>query len=408
MTAAARGLSVPRTTSDPGEVDVDGEPALDLDAAVARIAAGASERDDRPPAFPGDCFAALTAAGAMAFNARPGAARPPADRELALVRRVAAADGSVGRIFDGHLNAVERIAVQAPVALRDRELRAVLDGRLRAGVWGSDPVAGEGPPAMIVAAGDREVLRGVKTFCSGAGGLQRALVLARDPILDRESGGGPPAMVWIDLTDDRVVIDPGWYRSRGLVASVSHRVVFHDAPVIARIGAPGAISAQPWFARDALRTAASWAGMADSAVRAALAALAARPARSELDGLAAGRILTAQRTIDVWIGAAAEAMDEGGADLPAVALHARAAIAGACTTLLDEAGRAAGSRSFARGDALDRARRDLGLFLLQHRLDPLVARAGSAALDALAAGPGAGPDAAVPDAPAGPIAPGGG
>ena len=70
-------------------------------------------------------------------------------------------------------------------------------------------------------------------------------------------------------------------------------------------------------------------------------------------------------------------------DLPGVALHARAAIADACRTLLDEAARACGSRPFARAETLDRARRDLEVFLLQHRLDPMLARAGTAALDAI-------------------------
>jgi hypothetical protein len=73
-------------------------------------------------------------------------------------------------------------------------------------------------------------------------------------------------------------------------------------------------------------------------------------------------------------------MDRAGADLPEVAIHARVAIADGCRTLLDEAARACGSRPFARAGTLDRARRDLELFLLQHRLDPLLAQAGDAAL----------------------------
>jgi hypothetical protein len=356
--------------------------AVGLESALETIASGAAERDAGPPRFPFDALAQLRDAGALRFNAHSGSKRPPAAQELRLVRRVAAADSSVGRIFDGHLNAVERIAVQAPAELCDRELRGVVAGDLWAGVWGGDPTPGEGPPVAVIATADGEVLRGVKTFCSGAGGLHRALVLARDP------DGGPPVSVWIDLTDRRrVEVDENWYRSRGLVASVSHRVLFHDAPVLARLGAPGAISAQPWFARDALRTAASWAGMADTAVEAALAALAQRPDPGALEGLAAGRILTAQRTIDVWLAAAAGAMDGAAEDLPAVSLHGRAAIADACRTLLDEAARACGSRPFARADALDRARRDLELFLLQHRLDPLVARAGAAALQERATPP---------------------
>jgi len=353
-----------------------GDAGVGLAEALAAIAADAPSRDTGPPRFPAQAMALLGNAGALHFNAVAGEARPAAAAELDLVRSVAAADGSVGRIFDGHLNAVERLAVQAPADVRDRDLQAVAAGELWAGVWGGDPAPGEGPPAAVIAAAGGEVLRGVKTFCSGAGGLHRALVLARNP------EGGPPLSVWIDLTDDRrVEVDETWYRSRGLVGSVSHRVVFHDTPVVARLGSAGAISAQPWFARDALRTAASWAGMADTAVRAALDDLAARPAAGELEALAAGRIIGAQRTIDVWLDAAARAMDAEAADLPAIALHGRAAIAAACRALLDEAARACGSRPFARAGDLDRARRDLEVFLLQHRLDPLLARAGAAELE---------------------------
>jgi alkylation response protein AidB-like acyl-CoA dehydrogenase len=350
--------------------------SLELQPALAQIAGGAPARDaDRTPRFPADAFAVLRAAGALSFNAFADRPRPPAAAELDLVRRVAAADGSVGRIFDGHLNGVERIASQGAPPLRDAELAAVAAGELLLGVWGGDPVPGEGPPAALHRAGEREVLRGVKTFCSGAGGLDRALVLARS------GEGGPPISVWIDVADRRYVeVDESWYRSHGLVASVSHRVVFHDAPVLARLGGPGAIAVQPWFGRDALRTAASWAGMADAAVRGALASLGERSGSSQLEALAAGRILTHQRTIDAWLAQAAEAMDDPTAAIGDVALHARVAIADACRGLLDEAARACGSRPFARAEALDRARRDLELFLLQHRLEPLLARYGETAI----------------------------
>lgn len=348
----------------------------ELDQALDRIAADAGGRDDEPhPDFPEDAIGRLERAGALASNVFPGPQRPPAAEELGLVRRVAQADGSVGRIFEGHLNAVERIAVQAPPQLRDSELRAVAAGQLRAGVWGGDPVAGEGEPATVIPRGREYVLRGCKTFCSGAGGLHRALVLARG------EHGGPPISAWVDLTDPwRILIDETWYRSHGLRASVSHRVVFQDAPVIALVGAPGSIAQQPWFARDALRTAASWAGMLDTAAEAALRELAVRPQSGPLEGLATGRMLTAQRTVSLWIDAAARAMDGADESLPDVALHARAAISDASRTLLDEAARACGSRPFARAGALDRARRDLEVFLLQHRLDPLLAHAGEAAI----------------------------
>jgi hypothetical protein len=89
---------------------------------------------------------------------------------------------------------------------------------------------------------------------------------------------------------------------------------------------------------------------------------------------------SARGTIDAWLERAARAMDDPGPELPAIAVHARVAIADAARALLDEAARACGSRPFARGGRLDRARRDLELFLLQHRLEPMQAKAGAAAL----------------------------
>lgn len=355
-----------------------GRPTLSVDAALAAIAGSAGERDRAPsPSFPHDAIALLRQAGALAWNAIAGERRPPAVEELALVRAVARADASVGRIFDGHLNGVERLAVQAPPDLRDRELAAVRAGELVVGVWGGDPRPGEGTPGTIARDHRGETLNGEKTFCSGAGGLDRALVLARDP------GSAWPAAVWIDLTDPATVsIDRDWYRAAGLRASVSHRVSFDGAQVLARFGPPGGLSTQPWFSRDALRTAASWAGMVDAAVDAALEELAGRPRRSELDELAAGRILTAQQTIETWLERSARAMDGAGEDLPDVALHARAAIAIAAHAALAEAAGACGSHPFAVGGELDRARRDLELFLLQHRLAPAIAAAGARALSA--------------------------
>jgi alkylation response protein AidB-like acyl-CoA dehydrogenase len=360
-------------------VSIVSPPELDLaslDEALARVASSADERDRAgTPSFPEEAIADLEAVGALAWNAQAGADRPPAAAELGLVRSVARADGSIGRIVDGHLNGVERLAVQAPDELRNRELAAVRAGRLRVGVWGGDPHPEEGTPATVLAARSGEVLSGVKTFCSGAGGLDRALVLARDP------DAPAPAAVWIDLSDAATVaVDEHWFRGAGMRASVSHRVIFDGAPVLARLGGPGALAQQPWFGRDALRTAASWAGMADCAVDGALAAIATRPWSAALEELALGQMLTAQETITAWLERAARAMDGAVEDLADIALHARAAVAQASRTILAAAERACGSHPFATGGRLDRARRDLELFLLQHRLDPGLAAAGGRAL----------------------------
>jgi hypothetical protein len=96
----------------------------------------------------------------------------------------------------------------------------------------------------------------------------------------------------------------------------------------------------------------------------------------DLVSLAAGRMLTAQGTIDRWLAYAAQLADENPDALPGVSTQLRQAVAVSCREILDEAARAVGSHPFAVSGPLDRARRDLELFLLQHRLEPALMRRG--------------------------------
>lgn len=349
-------------------------PTAGLDAALGAIAAGAAERDARPR-FPHEAIELLGRAGALSLTVpdRDGRAAGFAE-EWALVRAVAAADASVARILDGHLNAVERLRVAAPAPLRAAELAAVAAGKRRLGVWGADPRAGDGPPARLVGDVGEERLVGVKVFCSGAGGLDRALVAARD----RE---GAARLAYVDL-GERVEVDRSWYRGAGMRSSESHRVRFRGARVLARLGGPDELVREPEFGRDAIRTAAIWAGCADAVVEAALDDLGAAGPPGELAGRAAGALMVGRATIDRWMeGAAARADADPTASLAALSLELRVAVAGACREIMDEAARAVGARALAAGGRLERARRDLDLMLLQHRLDAPLARAGRRVLE---------------------------
>jgi hypothetical protein len=334
---------------------------------LARISAAAGALD-AAPRFPSDAFAQLAPTGALGINL-PG--RPAKfGEELATVRAVAAADSSVGRIFDGHLNAVERLRLAE--LLEPEECSQIETGRLLLGVWGADPAAGEGNPARLEPCRDGLVLCGVKTFCSGAGGIDRALVVADAP-------DGPRRLAYVDLHRG-VRIDETWYRAAGLRASESHRVAFSGARVIALVGGANELLRQPYFSRDALRTAATWAGIADTLVLSAIEFAREAGRSGELAGLAVGRLSVMRATIDCWLERATAAAD---ADEPldAVAIEARYAIAVSAREILAAANELCGSRPLVRAGPLDRASRDLNLFLLQHRLDPLLARHGAARLD---------------------------
>jgi alkylation response protein AidB-like acyl-CoA dehydrogenase len=367
--------------------DAAGPVSAGLDAVLARISEGAARRD-AAPTFPEDPFRALSAAGLLALPVpdpvEARGRRSSFSEEWRVLRAVARADGSVGRIFDGHLNGVERLAALAPEPLRTRELEAIAAGELLLGVWGADPVPpGEGSPAQLVETESGPVLEGVKTFCSGSTGLDRALVAVRG-LGEANGTPGPPLLTYVDLRGGGVEVDRSWYRGSGMRSSESHRVVFRDARVLATLGEPGELVREPYFARDAIRTAVSWAGNADLAVDAALGILAAKSAGREPDdivSLAVGRILAAQATIDRWLEyAAREADADPEKSLASFSTSLRVTVATSCQEILDQAARACGSHPFAVASPLDRARRDLELFLLQHRLEPALARAGRGAI----------------------------
>ncbi len=352
----------------------------DLHAALGEIAAGAPERD-ADPRFPEGPFRELAAAGVLAIPAPddgPGSRRASFTEEWRVLRAVSEADGSVGRILDGHLNGVERLSVLAPEPLRSRDLEAVAAGELLLGVWGADPIPGEGAPARLVRDGEETFIEGVKTYCSGSTGLDRALVAVRPP-----EGGppGPPLLAYVDLAGG-LEIDRSWYKGSGMRASESHRVIFHRAPALAVLGGPGELIREPYFSRDAIRTAVCWAGIADRAVSATLKILAAKAAATggepdDIVSLASGSIKAAQATMDRWLEYAGRRADEApAASLASFSIHLRESVAKACREILDEAARALGSHPFATASDLDRARRDLELFLLQHRLEPALMRAG--------------------------------
>jgi alkylation response protein AidB-like acyl-CoA dehydrogenase len=349
-----------RTRTTPGE---------GLERTLTRIAARAGELD-REPRFPTENFSELATAGALT---------PPSDglaEEVRLVRAVAAADASTARILDGHLNGIERLTLAGPEPLRSEELAQIHEGRLLLGVWGADPSAGEGTPARLEQADGRLVLRGVKTFCSGAGGVQRALVIAADE-------DGSRRLVYLDTTT-RVSIDRDWYRASGLRSSESHRVEFHDTPVLALLGESGELSREPYFSRDAIRTSATWAGLADCILAETLAALdPARVDAVQAHGL--GRMRVAQATIDRWLEHTAAELakpDDNHPDRAVLAVECRVALYECALLISGQAARVCGSRALIGASTLDRARRDLDLFLLQHRLDPKIAKLGAELLDA--------------------------
>ena len=240
----------------------------------------------------------------------------------------------------------------APGAAARRGARgASPPGARRLGVWGADPRPGRGR-ARAAPVRDGDVGTGVKVFCSGAGGVDRALVTVR-------GRAARPLLAYVDVAGRRRDRPRAGTAASGMRTSESHRVRVPRRAACSRCSAgPGSWCASP--GSPATRSAPPPAGRASPTRRrrggarrrwrrgrepATCAALAAGPDRR-------ARVAT----IDRWLDAAAR---RGRATRrPTCAprsVQLRAAVADACRAIVDEAARGRRARGRSRPAATSTA-----------------------------------------------------
>ena len=214
-------------------------------------------------------------------------------RRMALAGR---ADLAFGRLFEGHVNAIQLVRAHGDAAAHAALDAALRDGAIL-GVWNSDL---PGRPLRID--GGRFV--GAKNFASGAGIVTHALVTtdANDPAATR--------MFLCDLgAGGSVEIDRSWWRPIGMARSETHVVDLTGLSAPQPIGLPGAYQRQPAFSAGALRFVAVQAGGVHAlfdAVRDHLLATnrAAHPIQrhrlARLFGLADAGYALIDRTAEAW------------------------------------------------------------------------------------------------------------
>lgn len=319
----------------------------------------------------------LTAGGAFSSRAA----------EHAVLRRVARDDLGLARVLDGHRNALERLLRHRPQDVSDEDRVAADDGAVPHGVWGADPRGDEGDPAALDPGG--ATASGTKVFCSGAGLVERALVLVRtgtggDPAAAPAATGPsiatPTVCALVDVSDpERAVVDHRWFRGAALRSSASHRVILDRAPVLAILrGGPGgnALLDEPWFSGDALRTAVTWAGALDSVVAGTRAELRGRTC-SDAELLLLARASAVRASVDRWLEHATASRDRDPPDVVRRTVQlARLEITERCREALRLCAELTGSHPMAVSSRAAQARTDLDLLLLQHRLTPAAVRLG--------------------------------
>ncbi|MBM9596241.1 acyl-CoA dehydrogenase family protein [Roseitranquillus sediminis] len=336
-----------------------------IESAAARVAELSPPGEDEPPMAP--LIAVLRGEGLLQSCAPSdaggqGLAHHP-DEPHVLLEALAAVGGanlSVGRLFEGHVNAVKLVALLATGPARRRWLTDAANGRLF-GVWGADG------PVPVTLEGER--LRGQKLYASGADLLDRAVVTARDPAGE---------VVLIVLPAERLQgrLHPGEWSMTGMQATASGRCDLEGVEVNAcdRLGAPGDYLREPHFQGGVWRYAAVQLGAMRTILGAAVDQLRRRGHEAApLQVARLRRMTVACETARLWLTSAAREVEQPGAPPSAAAasILARLVVADEATALLAAADAALGAASFSTSHPVERVRRDLLVYLRQANPDAL-------------------------------------
>lgn len=341
-----------------------------FNALLRRIAEHAPKTDVEG-AFPEEAFTWLAEAGLLAITL-PGREldfnAPHTRRLLHLLKRIGSANLAVGRVYEGHLNALWLIHSYGTTEQQSRWYADAAAGRLFS-VWNTQ--AGDGVTFHPTGMGTL-TLRGAKTFCSGAGWIDRPLVTGAwgdDP----HRQGWQMAIIPTETVQE-IPQDARFWQPLGMRASASFRMDFTgvELPEEALLGAPDAYYRQPHFGGGAIRFAAVQLGGAEAVYDATRQFLSAQ-GRTD-DPFQRARLAELAYLIESgnhWLDAAGDKTDawlSGGASFEKIVAYAnavRAAIEDICLRVLPLAERCVGARGLLRPHAFERIHRDLTHYLRQ-------------------------------------------
>ncbi|OAE56814.1 acyl-CoA dehydrogenase [Achromobacter xylosoxidans] len=278
--------------------------------------------------------------------------------------RVAAADLSLAKLFEGHTDALAILAeLQTPSGPTLTNSRWA--------VWCAEPP--DHRVQITPRADGSAVLYGVKAWCSGAASVTHALVSGWNP-------AGEPCLVAVAMAQDAVkVTDAGWH-AVGMRAAASVDVVFNHAPCTL-VGKPGDYVRRPGFLHGGAGVAACWYGglvrIAQS-LRAALPVASADPHR-----------LAHLGAVDVALAQARAVLRETAAEIDAhprqscamACARARLAVEAAAAVVVERAARALGAGPLCRDAGFAQVMADLPVFIRQSHAERDQAAHGQALLN---------------------------
>jgi alkylation response protein AidB-like acyl-CoA dehydrogenase len=357
---------------------------------VARFSAENAAEIDRIGCFPEKEFAKMISAGLMVAplaRSLGGLGLGFESQNLAdllrLLRTLGKGSLSVGRIYEGHVNGLQLIQT---FAAPDQVEHLAHDARGQKifGVWNAED--GDGLKFRPLGHKRYELI-GCKTFCSGAGHVQRPLVGGTLP-------DGQHQLCVVPMEQVKTRIDSSWWTATGMRGSVSFKVdfsgvVLDDAWLI---GNPNDYHREPWLTLGVVRFAAVQLGGTEGLVestRSFLRKLARTTDPYQIARL--GQMALAMENGRLWLESAAEkarafapifggdaaAPMQSALELTVYANMVRTAIEQAAMEVMKNTERCVGTRGLLAPEPAERIIRDLRLYLRQPCFDAALAAVGT-------------------------------
>lgn len=341
---------------------------------IARQAAKTDQEGD----FPVESFRTLAEAGLYAVNLPDG---PLDGRDsntpelLQLLKRIGGANLAVGRVYEGHINALQLVH-QFATEHQKQVWFGAAESQCLFSVWNTQ--AADGVKIHAVGEG-RYVLEGAKTFCSGAGWINRPLVTG-ELMEGREARGWQMCIIPTERVQ-AIPQDDSFWKPLGMRASASFKMDFTGVELTEDdlLGQPGDYYRQPDFSGGAIRFAAVQLGAAESLFDHTRHFLLEQNRTN--DPFQKARLAEMAWLIESgnqWLNAAGTKADQwrweetDTAKLVAYANMTRTAIEQICTRVMHLTEQAIGARGLLRPLPFERIIRDLTIYLRQPAPDATI------------------------------------
>ncbi len=308
--------------------------------------------------------------------------RPTTAPLLQLLKLIGRGNLSAGRIYEGHVNALQLIHLYGSAEQRERWFSDARAGHLF-GVWNTE--AGDGVRLHRRRGGGAQV-QGSKTFCSGSVNVTRPLVTGRWVTEDLKPGGWQ--MTVLPLDELTVGVNTESWQPLGMRNSVSHRIDFSGIEITERelLGLPDQYECQPHFSGGAIRFAAVHLGGAEALLD-ATGEFLRRVNRTDdaHQRTRMGEMAILVESGNAWLDRSAHLNDQ--CDDPnrivTYANMTRTAIAESCIRVIQLAERCVGARGLCHPEPFARLHTDLSMYLRQPAPDATLEQVGAYHLNQL-------------------------